>query len=82
MLKKTLLFAQIGGKRGHVVATALQFDVMPLFDAVDADVDLGAGWRAAGHFFAQEEIGIVAKMFGGVDRIMIGDRDQIHAAPL
>src|SRR5258708_24734224 len=55
---------------------------MPRFDSVHADVDLGLGWRRACHLFAQKEIRVVAQMLGGVDGIMIRDRDQIHAAPL
>ncbi len=44
-------------------------------------ISVPLGVRAR-HFFAQEEIGIAAKMLGGVDGIVIGDRHQIHAAPL
>ncbi len=82
MLNRMLLFAQIRGQRGHVVAPALQFDVMPLFDAVHADMDLGTRRRGARHFFAQEEVGITAKMLGGIDGIVIGYRHQIHSPPL
>ena len=80
--EQDFLFVQIRGQGGHVAAPALQFDVMPLFDAVHADVDLGARRRGTGDLFAQEEIGIAAEMLGGVDGIVIGDRHQIHAAPL
>ena len=80
--EKDLLFAQVGGQRRHVVTPPLEFDVMPLFDAIHAHVDLGLGWRHAGHLFAQEKVGITAEVFGGVDGIVIGDRHQIHAALL
>ncbi len=79
--EQDFLFVEVRGQGGHIAATALQFDVMPLFDAVHADVDLGSRRRGARHFFAQEEIGITAEMFGGVDGIVIGNRHQIHAAP-
>ena len=82
MLNRMLLFAQVRCQRGHVVAPPLQFDVMTLFDAVHAHVDLRARRRGARHLFAQKEIGVVAKMLGGVDGIVIGDRHQIHATPL
>jgi hypothetical protein len=59
----------------------LQLNVVALFDAVNAGMDLGAARRDAGHFLTQEKIGIAPKFLGRVNRIMIRDRDQVHAAP-
>ena len=55
---------------------------MPLFDAIDADVDLSTRGRGAGHLFAQEEVGIAAQIFAGIDGIVVRNGDQIHAPPL
>jgi len=72
---------EIRGQRGYVLAAALQFNMVALFDAIHSGVDLGAAGCDACHFFAQEEIGIAPKIFRGVNRIVIGDRNQVHAAP-
>ena len=41
--EQDLLFVEIRGQSGHVVTLPLQLDVMPIFDPVYADMDLGSG---------------------------------------
>jgi hypothetical protein len=56
------------------------FDVLALANVVDADVGLGTAGHGASHFFADKEIRITAQIFRAADRVMIGQRDQVHAA--
>ncbi len=63
-----------------VVAAPLQFDMVVLADPVDAGVHLCAAGHRAGDFFAQKEIGIAPQLLNCVDRIVIRDRDEVHAA--
>ncbi len=74
-----LLLVQVRHQARQVVATPLDLHVLPLREVVDADVQLVATRQAAGHFLAHEEIGVPAKSLCGVDRVVIGDRNQIHS---
>ncbi len=59
---------------------ALQFRVVFFFDSIHARVHFCATRHGAGDFLAEEEIGIAAKFFHRVDRIVIGNCDEVHAA--
>jgi hypothetical protein len=76
------VLVEIGSQRRYVHAAPLQLHVIPLSNAIHAHVDLRLTRSDAGYFFTQEEIGIPSKMVRGINGIMIGDRDQVHAAPL
>ena len=59
-----------------------QLHVIAFRDAIDAHVQIGSPGGPAAHFLAQEEVRIVAKTLDRVNRVMIGNGDQIHAALL
>ncbi len=80
--ERQAMLVEIGKQRRHVVAPALQFDVMAFLDIVDAHVQTGSGGSPAGDLFAEEEIRVAAQGLDGVDRIVVGDRHQVHPAPL
>jgi len=80
--EEKILFTQVRHQREEIITPPLQLDVMPFGDAIDAHVKAGAAGRFARYFFTQKEIGIAPQGLGGIDGIMIGDRDQIHAAAL
>src|SRR5580698_633312 len=49
-------------------------------DVVNADVDFVARGHAAGQLFADEEVGVGAEAFGTLDRVVIGEGEEVHAA--
>jgi hypothetical protein len=59
----------------------LQLEMLAFGDIVDADVDFVARRHAAGQLFADEEIGVCAKTLGTLDGIVIGEGEEVHAAP-
>ena len=65
----------------YVRPAALQFNVVAIAHPIDARVHLRSARHRAGYFLAQEEIGMSAQFFDGVDRIVIGYGDKVHAAP-
>ena len=77
--------AQAGDHVEHIAAQRLQIAVQRFGHAVDAEVhfDVAVG-KAARHFFADDEVlevwVAIEQLQAAVDRIVIGDRDQIHAA--
>ena len=54
--------------------------MIAFLDSVHADMEARSATGDAGDFLAQEEIGVAAQRFDGIDGIVIGDGDQIHAA--
>src|SRR5271155_6004512 len=79
--KEKSALVEISGQGGHILAAALQFNVVELFDAIHARMDLSAAGSDASHFLAQEKIGIASKIFRCVNRIVIRNRYQVHPAP-
>ena len=73
-------FDRIREQALDVRAAALQFDMVVFADSINAGVHFGAARHGAGDFFAEEEIGIAAQFFHRVDRIVIGNGDEVHAA--
>jgi hypothetical protein len=57
---------QVSGQGRYVVTAPLQLDVIALFDAVSANMDLHAAGRDTDDLVAQEEIGAAAQGFGSV----------------
>ena len=79
--------AQAGGDVEHVAAERLQVAVQRLGHAVDTEVDLEVRARKpARHLLAHDEVRAVGmggqELEAAVDGVVIGDRDQIHAARL
>ena len=54
--------------------------MLALGDVIDADMSFRAARHRAGDFFADEEIRVAAQLFRAADGIVIGQRDQVHAA--
>ncbi len=69
-------------QRFKIVTAALELDVVPLGDVVDAHVELVSAGKDAGDLFAEEEIGAGAQILHRVDGIVIGDGHQVHAEAL
>jgi hypothetical protein len=80
--EEEVLVGQPGEEGFKVVTAPLEFNVIALSDVVHADVQLGSAGYRAGHFFAEEEVGLGAQRLDGLDGIVIGDGDQVHAGAL
>ena len=76
------LFHRIRQQTLDIGPPALQFDMVVFGYSIHAGMHLRAARHRAGDFFAQEEVGMMAQLFHGVDRIMIGYRDKIHSPAL
>ena len=78
--EKQALFGKIGEQADHVISPAVDFDMLPFGNVINPDVGFGAAWHGAGRLFADKEIRVAAQLFGSADGIVIGQRDQVHAA--
>jgi hypothetical protein len=56
--------------------------VLALGDVVDADMNFSSARHPAGELFAQEKIGQASQLFSAFNRIVVGESEKIHAAPL
>ena len=79
--------AKLGNKLFAVRAQPLDLAMLSLIEAVDADVDFMVKLGKEGaYFLPDKEVGKIAEAVenfqAAVDGIVVGDRDQIHAAPL
>ena len=74
--------AQVHQQRHQIAAALQQLPVLLFADVVDPDVHFGAARHSAGQLFADEEIRLAAQLFGAFDRVMVGQREQIHPAAL
>ena len=54
--------------------------MLPLMEVVDANVDFRTAGHAARQLLAEEEIRIATQWLGAFDRVVIGQREKIHAA--
>jgi hypothetical protein len=54
--------------------------MLALGQVVHADVDFAAARHPAGDLFAGEEIVVLTQLLGAFDRIVLGERDEVHAA--
>jgi len=70
----------VGKQALDIVAAALQFDMVVFRNAINAGVHFRAARHRAGDFFAEEEIGITPQILYGINGIVVGNRDEIHAA--
>jgi hypothetical protein len=73
---------EIHQKRDQIVAPLLQLRVLALVKVVNPDVDFRAARHAAGQLLAQEEFRMLPQTFGAFDRVVIRQREQIHAPAL
>jgi len=73
---------EVHEERDEIVAALLELLVLAVGDVVHADVNFGATGHFAGEFFADEKIGVLTQLFGAFDGIVIGEREEIHAAAL
>ena len=74
------LLGEVREQANQILAAAINFRVLAFGYVIDADVGLGAARHRAGYFFADKKIGMAAQLFRAADRIVIGQRDQVHAA--
>src|SRR5208283_1025091 len=80
--EENLTLGEVHQQRYKIVASALNFRMILFGDSVNAQVDLRAAGHANGHFFAQEEVGVFAEDFRGVNGIVVGQCDHGHAEAL
>src|SRR5260370_40535931 len=80
--EKQVVILQPCEQRFKIVTAALEFDVIPLGDVVNAHVELVAARKDAGDLFAEEKIGAGAQVPHPVSGIVLRDRHAIHAGAL
>jgi hypothetical protein len=71
---------EVSQQAGHVVGASLQFVVVTLGDVVDANVGFATGRKMNSDFLAEEKVRVMAERFGRIDRVMISNGDESHAA--
>jgi hypothetical protein len=77
--EKQAPLGQVCQEADEVVAPALDFNVLAFGEIENTDVHCGAARHPAGDLFTEEEIRAGTERLGGIDGIMVGDRNQIHA---
>ena len=71
----------VGGNVVDVARERLQLGVLLAVDAVDEQVELAVVLgEPAGEFFADEHVRPIGDRQHALDRVVIGDRDEVHAA--
>ncbi len=75
-----MLLLEISQEAGHVAGTSLKFHVLTLGDVVNADVGFAAGRKMNSDFLAEEKVRVMAERFGRIDRVVISNGDESHAA--
>jgi hypothetical protein len=78
--EKKPALGKIHKQRDEIVAPLLEVSMLAFGDVVDANVDLGSAGHPAGELFTQEKIRKAAKFFRAFNGIVIGEREEIHAA--
>ena len=77
------LLPQVRQQLAHVVAQPLDLAMLRGVDARDAEVHAHAVVREhAGHFAADDDVGPIGEAERAADLVVVGDRDEIHAARL
>ena len=74
--------SQIHEQRDQVIPPLLELHVLTLIEVIHTDMDFGAAGHLAGQLFAQKEAAVLPQPFGTIDRIVVGQGEQVHAAPL
>ena len=74
--------SQIHEQRDQVIPSLLELNMLTLIEVIHTDMDFGAAGHLAGQLLAQEEAVMLPQPFGTIDRIVVGQGEQVHAAPL
>ena len=78
-----LVLVQVGGDGLDVAGVGLQPLVVVRRDAEAEDVDgLRLAAEARGQLLGDEHVGPVGELEHAVDRVVVGDRHEVHAPPL
>jgi hypothetical protein len=78
-----LPLVEVGGAQLDVAGMDLQPLVVGGCDPVAEHVDrLGLAAEVGGELLGDEHVGAVGDLKHAVDRVVVGDRDEVHAAPL
>jgi hypothetical protein len=77
------LLVKVCGAGLDIAGMCLQPLVVSGSDPVTQDVNrLGLAGEAGGQLLGDEAIGTIGQLKATVDRVVVGDRDEVHAAPL
>jgi hypothetical protein len=78
-----LVLVKVGGAGLDVAGVCLQPLVVPGSDPVTEDVNrLGLAGEAGGQLLGDEAVGTAGQLQAAVDRVVVGDRDEVHPAAL
>ena len=78
-----LVLAKVGGAGLEIAGMGLQPLVVPGSDPVTEDVNrLGLAGEAGGQLLGDEAVGTVRQLQAAVDRVVVGDRHEVHPAAL
>jgi len=77
------VLVEVRGAGLDVAGVCLQPLVVSRSDPVAKDVNrLGLAGEAGGQLLGDEAVGTAGQLEAAVDRVVVGDRDEVHAAPL
>ena len=77
------LVVKVGGTGLDVAGMRLQPLVVSGSDPVTEDVNrLGLAGEAGGQLLGDEAVGTIGELEAAVDRVVVGDRDEVHPPPL
>ena len=78
-----LVLVKVCGAGLDVAGVCLQPLVVPGSDPVAEDVNrLGLAGEAGGQLLGDEAVGTIGQLEAAVDRVVVGDRDEVHPPPL
>lgn len=78
-----LVLVQVCGAGLEVAGVCLQPLVVSGIDPVAEDVNrLGLAGEAGGQLLGDEAVGTIGQLEATVDRVVVGDRDEVHPPPL
>jgi hypothetical protein len=75
------LLGQEGEQCLEVVPPGLEGLVLPLVEAEHVEVEPPPAVEEDGHLLAHEGVGEVGEREGSRDRVVVGERDEVHASP-
>jgi hypothetical protein len=76
--EKHLLLLEISHQAGKVISPALNLYVLPFRNVVNAHVDFVPTGRSTRNLLTHEKVRVPPKTLPSLDRIVIGNRDQIQ----
>src|SRR5208283_814545 len=80
--EEKLTLGEIHQERDKIATPALNFGMITLDDAVNAQMRLGTAGHTHGDFLAKEEIAMLAESFRAVDGVVVRQGNDGHAALL